>query len=58
MAGMTERIKAPNKTELRKKAQEWINTARTSGFDIVLAYDLKRVKKTDEGYSIIIKAHS
>ena len=56
--GVTGVITAPNKTELRKRAQAWQRTAREQGLDIVWGYDTNRVGKTDEGYSILLRAHS
>ena len=59
MAGFHTTIDAANKTELRKLVQEWARQMKDMGLeDIRLGWDSKRVTKTDDGYEIMVWAHS
>ena len=58
MAGMTEVVTAPTRTELQKQVQQWTKTARDAGMEIELGYDPDRVEKTEDGWAILIRAHS
>ena len=59
MAGGFETIKAPTKTELKKRVKQWEKQARGMDLsDIRLGYDPERVVQTEDGYSIQVWAHS
>ena len=59
MAGATQTIEAPTKTELRKMVKDWEQQVKDSGLtDIRMGYDPARVQKTDGGYSIRVWAHA
>ena len=58
MAGTTVVLTARTKTELKRKAQEWQRDAREAGMDIHFAYEDDRVNKTEEGYTILLRAHT
>lgn len=58
MAGFSATLKARTKTELKRKAQKWTKEAREQGLDIVFGWDPDHAVKTDDGYSIFVRAHS
>lgn len=59
MGGNTETISARTKTELKKKAEQWIREAKRAGLkDIRQGWDPEKVIKTEKGYKITLWAHS
>ena len=59
MGGMATTIEAPTKTELRKLAREWERHAKAMGLeDIRAGYDPARVEATEDGYKILVWAHT
>jgi hypothetical protein len=56
MAAMGETLKAKTRNELRSLAAARSKQARR--FTIQLGYDPDRVKQTEDGYEIYMRAHS
>jgi len=59
MGGSMGTVSARTKTELKRKAQQWIREAKSAGLnDIRRGWDPERVVKTDNGYEISLWAHT
>ena len=52
-------LEAPTKAELRRLAYEWMKEAKAMGLqDIRVGYRSDRVEVTENGYAILVSAHS
>ena len=58
MGGIRTELTADTRTELKKLAQGWAKSARESGFDFEAGWGPDRVQNTEEGYKIVLYAHS
>lgn len=58
MGAVSTTITATTKTELKKLVTSWRQQAREQGFAMTHDYDPARVQRTEEGYSIFIRAHT
>ena len=59
MGAMSETIVAPTMEELEAKVEEWLEAATATGvLEEQVGWDSTRVKKTDDGYSIFVRART
>lgn len=58
MGGTHETLKAKTKKELKKKVKEWLKKAKQCHFYEYWGWDPKQVRKTKDGYEILVRAHT
>ena len=58
MGGASSYLQAKTKTELRKKAAEFERNAKAQGLYVDAGYCPERVDKLEDGYGILVHAHT
>ena len=58
MGGAATTITAPTMAELKKQVERWEKEAKGTGLYMDAGFDIDRVEETEEGYQILVHAHS